>query len=132
MTVRPFRLCVSSSLHTPTIRYTLRNTFLACNRMEESNRLISRCSSVATRSTHLHQLPGVALVEQIVDTVRVDADPPRGRTGSGHLVGDFLCVVASVQLGNCIQFVRKWCRFADCLKGRRKTKDVVSPSVHNK
>lgn len=88
-----------------------------------------------TRSTHLHQLPGVALVEQIVDTVRVDADPPRGRAGSGHLVGDFLCVIASVQLGNCVQFVGEWSRLADCLKRwKKKVKHChfARPKAYNK
>lgn len=66
-------------------------------------------------STHLHQLPGVTLVEQIVDTVGVNANPPRRCAGSCHLVCDPLGVVTPFALRNGIHLVRVWGRLADCL-----------------
>lgn len=71
--------------------------------------------------THLHQLPGVSLVEQVVDSIRIYADLARSRAIAGHLVGDLCFVVAALPLHARLRIRGERCGLAYRLWRRRTT-----------
>lgn len=63
----------------------------------------------------LHQLPGVPLMEYIVDAVSIDANTTRCITRFCHLVRNFGIIVTSLPFFDCFFIVIEWSRFAYCL-----------------
>lgn len=67
----------------------------------------------------LHQLPRVALMEQIVDAVRIDSYPARRIARLRLQLRDANRVVGARTLADRVRFVAVRCLFADRLDGRK-------------
>lgn len=79
----------------------------------------------------LHELPGMTLVEEVIDTISINSYSPRCFSCPSHFQGNLDAIIASLSLPGSFLIMGKWCRLTDGLVERGEVKDVGTDNIRN-